>query len=140
MSLSVEAALELIQAPSCLLPRQHSSVLCIVTGMLGFANKVLCKGLQVFGRNNSAFFFTGITLGIWQVTSPVLAWAPGLSLKAQVGSFLFFYFQIYYHHLPPIYSPSKGKNGFSLTLRSDELRMFKKMGRMNCFKHLDTLG
>lgn len=63
LGLSVEAALELIQAPSCLLPWQHSSVLCIVTGMLGFANKVLCKGLHVFGRNNSAFFFTRITLG-----------------------------------------------------------------------------
>ena len=59
----VEAALELIQVPGCLLPWQRSSVLCIVTGMLGFANKVLCKGLHVFGRNNSAFFFTCTTLG-----------------------------------------------------------------------------
>lgn len=31
--------------------------------MLGFANKVLCKGLHVFGRDNSAFFFSQITVG-----------------------------------------------------------------------------
>lgn len=60
---SAEAGLELIQAPSCLLPWQRSNELCIVTGMLGFANKVLCKGLHVFGRNNSAFFLTQLTLG-----------------------------------------------------------------------------
>lgn len=63
LGFSAEAGLELIQAPSCLLPWQWSNVFCIVTGMLGFANKVLCKGLHVFGRNNSSFFVTLIILG-----------------------------------------------------------------------------
>lgn len=78
--------------------------------------------------------------GIWQVISPALACVPGLSLKAQIGSFLFFSFQIYHHHHPPVHSPSKGKNGFSLTLSSGELSMFKKMGQMDCFNHLYTFG
>lgn len=94
---SAEAGLELIQAPSCLLPWQRSSVLCIVTGMRGFANKVLCKGLHVFGRNNSAFFFTRITLGaVRDLAShfPCLGLCPWAFLEGTSWQPLFFNFQI----------------------------------------------
>lgn len=95
LGLSAEAGLELIQAPSCLLPWQWSNVLCIVTGMLGFVNKVLCKGLHVFGRNNSAFFFTLIILGaVSDLENPFLCLGlhPWAFLEGTSGSFLFFCF------------------------------------------------
>lgn len=143
LGLSVEAALELIQVPGCLLPWQRSSVLCIVTGMLGFANKVLCKGLHVFGRNNFTFFFTCTTLGTERDLAshfPCLGLRPWAFLEGTSWQLFIFLFPNIPSHRPPVHSPSKGKNGFSLTLSSGELSMFKKTGQIDCFNHLYTLG
>lgn len=108
--------------------------------MLGFPNKVLCKGLHVFGRNNSAFL-TPITLGaVRDLASHFLClglrpWAFLEGTSWQLFIFLF----------PNIPSPPScphplQRKEWFFPWSLGELSMFRKTGQMDSFNRLYTLG